>query len=143
MSKRRTDRDAVHTITSTRGSLAEDIDRRAGRYLAQMTVRTVCFIGAVTTWGRVPTWLSVALLVGAVVLPYIAVVLANAGRERPEPADSFLTLPELAAGPLPTPRGGPGAAFPGPTDPWVDVPSPRPAPDRPTTARGGPGAPGA
>ena len=107
----RTSTDRVHTITSTQGPLGEDIDRRARRYLAQMAVRTVCFLGAVLSWGRVPTWLSVALLVGAVVLPYVAVVLANAGRERPEHADSMLELRELGAAPLHPPVGAP-TAFP-------------------------------
>jgi Protein of unknown function (DUF3099) len=111
----RTDR--VHTITSTQGPLGEDIDRRARRYLVQMGIRTVCFLGAVFTWGRVPTWLSVVMLVSAVVLPYVAVVLANAGRERPEHADSFLDLREIGAAPLhppvgptaPVPPRGPGS----------------------------------
>jgi hypothetical protein len=111
--------DRVHSITSTQGPLGDDIDRRAKRYLFQMSLRTICFLGAVFTWGRVPTAVSVALLVGAVVLPYIAVVLANAGRERPERADSFLQLREIAGAPVatplaaarPVPPSGPGAPF--------------------------------
>ena len=95
--------DRVHSITSTQGPLGDDIDRRAKRYLFQMSLRTICFLGAVFTWGRVPTAVSVALLVGAVVLPYVAVILANAGRERPERADSFLQLREIAGAPVATP----------------------------------------
>ena len=43
-----------------------------------MSVRVVCFLGAVL----IDHWTRWVLLVGAVVLPYVAVVLANAGRER-------------------------------------------------------------
>jgi hypothetical protein len=103
--------DRVHSITSTQTPLGEDIDRRARRYLVQMGIRTVCFLGSVFTWGRVPTWLSVVMLVSAVVLPYVAVVLANAGRERPDHADSPLDLREIGAAPL-HPPVGPSGAFP-------------------------------
>ncbi len=43
-----------------------------------MSIRVVCFVGAVL----VDHWTRWVLLAGAVVLPYVAVVLANAGRER-------------------------------------------------------------
>ena len=95
VSKRRTGTTEVHTITSAPEPLADDIDRRARRYLLQMGLRTFCFLAAVFTWGRIPTWISVALLIGAVVLPYIAVVLANAGRERPRRPEDFVLDDEL------------------------------------------------
>ena len=40
-----------------------------------MSLRTVCFIGAVLVG---PGWLRWVLIAGAVFLPYIAVVMANA-----------------------------------------------------------------
>jgi hypothetical protein len=43
-----------------------------------MGVRTVCFVLAVVADG----WLRWALIVAAVVLPYLSVVFANGGRER-------------------------------------------------------------
>lgn len=43
-----------------------------------MLIRTACFIGAVVASG----WLRWTLVGGAVVLPYIAVVLANAANQR-------------------------------------------------------------
>ena len=89
MSTRRAGNTPVHSITSAAAPLGDDIAKRARRYLFQMGLRTLCFIGAVATWGIVPTWISVSLLVGAVILPYVAVVLANAGRERPERPDPF------------------------------------------------------
>jgi hypothetical protein len=100
VSNRRAGKEPVQSITSTAAPLGDDIARRSRRYLAQMTLRTLCFLGAVFTWGHVPTPVSVSLLVGAVVLPYVAVVLANAGRERPEQADPYTeALLQLGAAP--------------------------------------------
>ena len=48
------------------------------RYALSMAIRTACFIGAVIT----PSPYRWFLVVGAVTLPYIAVVVANAGREQ-------------------------------------------------------------
>lgn len=108
VSNRRTGSTQVHTITSAATPLGDDIAKRAHRYLLQMGLRTLCFIGAVATWDRVPTWISVSLLVGAVILPYVAVVLANAGRERPERPDEFTHVRALGAGPTDELRYGPG-----------------------------------
>jgi hypothetical protein len=53
------------------------------RYLLSMGIRTACFVLAVVALGvlhwTVVGWISV---VGAVILPYIAVVVANAKRPR-------------------------------------------------------------
>jgi len=72
----------AQSITSAPEPLGADQARRARRYLIQMGIRVVCFVVAVLTWSRVPLWVSLVLIVGAVVLPYIAVLFANAGRER-------------------------------------------------------------
>lgn len=69
--------DDVHRITGARRGLTEDIDSRARRYLITMGIRTACFVLAVAFDG----WLRWVFLVGAVFLPYFAVVIANAGRE--------------------------------------------------------------
>jgi hypothetical protein len=119
VSKRRTGTPQVHTITSAPAPLGDDIARRARRYMFQMGLRTVCFLSAVLTWGRIPTPISVVLLVSAVVLPYVAVVLANAGRERPEAADPFTDVTrQIGAGPVPAPGGpaGPSARTANPAD---------------------------
>ncbi len=78
----------VASITTAAASLSDDVARRTRRYLTQMSIRVVCFLGAVLVdhWSR---WL---LLVGAVVLPYVAVLLANAGGE-PHPAAVATPLP--------------------------------------------------
>jgi Flp pilus assembly protein TadB len=82
VSKPRPGTPEVHRITTAPEPLADDLARRTRRYLIQMGIRVVCFIAAIVTWDRVPMWVSALLLVGAVVLPYVAVILANAGRER-------------------------------------------------------------
>ena len=66
------------SITGAQVSLVEDQRARTRRYLLSMAIRTICFIGAIVASG----WLRWALLAGAVVLPYVAVVMANAGRKR-------------------------------------------------------------
>lgn len=73
---RRGDED-VFQITAAPKSLTEDVGGRTRRYLISMAVRTACVVGAVLVGG----WLRWAFLTGAVLLPYVAVVFANGGRE--------------------------------------------------------------
>ena len=73
--------EGVYRITHARTPLSEEIVGRRRRYLISMGVRTLCFLAAIVTHG----WLRWTLLVGAVVLPYVSVVIANAGRESEEP----------------------------------------------------------
>lgn len=83
-------------ITTAPEPLGDDIARRARRYLWQMGLRLVCFLLAIVVEGPA-RWV---LLAGAVVLPYIAVVLANAGRERDVGAPAAMLGPvELPAAP--------------------------------------------
>lgn len=80
----------VHRITTAPPSLSADQSRRQRSYLIQMGIRVVCFVGAVATFHRVPVVVTVLLVIGAVVLPYTAVLVANAGRERQARDTSFL-----------------------------------------------------
>ncbi len=72
--------DQVHSITGARPALRDDQAPRTRKYLISMAIRTACVLGAIA----VPGWPRWILLAGAVVLPYLAVVIANAGRERPD-----------------------------------------------------------
>ncbi len=68
---------ADHSISDVGISLSKDQSARQRKYFISMMIRTFCFILAVV----LPSpWRWVAL-VGAVTLPYIAVIAANAGRE--------------------------------------------------------------
>lgn len=76
------DRDEVVLVTTAAPSLQEERRSRERRYLITMGIRVVAFIVAIVVargWVRV---IAVAL---ALVLPWIAVVLANAGPRRTGP----------------------------------------------------------
>jgi Flp pilus assembly protein TadB len=62
------------SISAARPSKSADIRRREIRYLVSMGIRTVCFILAIVVSGPL-RW---AFIVAAFVLPYFAVVMANA-----------------------------------------------------------------
>lgn len=70
----------VIRITAAPENPAEDIARRQRRYLISMTIRTLCFVGAVVAY-RVP-WLCFTLIAASFFLPFIAVVIANAASPR-------------------------------------------------------------
>ena len=67
-------------ITTASAGADADISSRQKRYVITMLVRTLCFVIvaflAITHAG--PGWLAWMFIVGAVFLPYVAVVMANA-----------------------------------------------------------------
>ena len=75
------------TITSAQRALSDEQAGRTRKYLISMGVRTACVIGAIF----VPGWPRWVLIAGAVVLTYLAVVIANAGRERDHGAPTEVT----------------------------------------------------
>ena len=81
-------------ITTAATSPKADIAARQRRYLIAMGVRTLCFVIVVllTITHAGPGWLPWIFVVGAVVLPYVAVVMANAASTK---SDGF----ELMDGP--------------------------------------------
>jgi hypothetical protein len=70
--------DEVHRITDAGVPLSQEQAGRTRMYFVTMGIRSLCFVGAVLA----PSPWRWVLAVGAIVLPYFAVVLANAGRER-------------------------------------------------------------
>lgn len=85
-----------------------------------MGIRLVCLIAAVFAHGIV-MWL---LLAGAIVLPYIAVVEANAGRDKRELGDPLMEYRELPS--APGPAGGLGGSTPSGPPPSDDPHSSQP-----------------
>jgi hypothetical protein len=73
----------VFRITGARTGLAEDVRGRQRRYVISMGIRTMSVILAVTLW-NVERYVAVVALVLGALLPYVAVVIANAGREQPK-----------------------------------------------------------
>ncbi|MDM7890268.1 DUF3099 domain-containing protein [Curtobacterium caseinilyticum] len=69
----------TQSITSLPDSPELDRAHRLSKYVWQMAVRVVCFIGAVLVWTTWHTWLAVIPIVFAAVIPWVAVILANAG----------------------------------------------------------------
>jgi hypothetical protein len=77
----------VYDVTSAPKALSNDLSSRQRRYFFSMMIRTLCFILTVilpNPW----RWFA---LFGAVTLPYIAVVIANAGRETITPGAALLS----------------------------------------------------
>ena len=73
------DEPEVYSITTAGTvSLTADQKSREVRYLWSMSIRTLCCIAAVISPG-IWRWIFLA---GAAFLPYFAVIIANAGRER-------------------------------------------------------------
>jgi hypothetical protein len=96
----------VFTITDAQRPLSVEQAGRTRRYLISMGIRTACVIAAIF----VPGWPRWVLIAGAVVLPYLAVVVANAGRENDEPGQAGVSQQPRTALPAP------GAAIERPED---------------------------
>jgi hypothetical protein len=79
----------VHLVTQARRPLSEDIRYRQHRYLIMMGIRTLCFAIAIVLFVAHMRWLILIPAVGAIVIPYIAVIFANGGRE-PDNTRGFL-----------------------------------------------------
>jgi hypothetical protein len=73
----------TQSITALPESPEEDRAHRLSRYVWQMAVRVVCFVAAVLVWTAFHTWLVVIPIILAGVIPWVAVILANAGN-RPD-----------------------------------------------------------
>ena len=71
----------VHLVTQARRPLSEDIRYRQHRYLIMMAIRTACFAVAIIMFVNHMRFLVLIPAVGAVIIPYIAVIFANGGRE--------------------------------------------------------------
>ena len=127
--RRRAEREPVFEITAARRGLDADVSARTRRYLLSMGIRTVCFLLAIVTTGW-PRW---AFLAGALLLPYVSVVLANGGREPTRALPT--TLLECDARALPP---GPAKATAGDRSAPADSPDPAESPD-PADRPGPPG----
>ena len=69
--------------------MSEDISYRQHRYLIMMGIRTLCLGIAIVLFVLHLRWLILFPAIGAVLIPYIAVIFANGGRE-PDNMRGFL-----------------------------------------------------
>jgi low affinity Fe/Cu permease len=72
----------TNSITSLPASPEQDRERRFHRYVWQMSVRVLFFVVAVLMYTWWHTWLCVIPIVLAAVIPWVAVVIANAGNKQ-------------------------------------------------------------
>ncbi|MEU9095727.1 DUF3099 domain-containing protein [Streptomyces sp. NPDC087901] len=87
----------VFRITGARQGLAEDVRGRQRRYVISMSVRTVSVVAAAVLW-NVERHVAIVALALGVLLPYVAVVIANAGRENsPSIPSTFVPAPTRLA----------------------------------------------
>ncbi|MCD5349633.1 DUF3099 domain-containing protein [Kineosporia mesophila] len=81
----------MHSITGAVSPHSDDLDARIRRYLISMSIRVACVILAIvvhTRWGHWSWWI---FAIGAVFLPYVAVVMANATDRRGGPGPAPVT----------------------------------------------------
>ncbi|MDG4861203.1 DUF3099 domain-containing protein [Streptomyces sp. T-3] len=91
----------VFRITGARQGLSDDVRGRQRRYVISMSVRTLSVILAATLW-NVERHVAIVALVLGVLLPYVSVVIANAGRENvPSLPSTFVPAPGRAMLPPP------------------------------------------
>jgi hypothetical protein len=86
--------DEVYRITAVPQAHSDDLRSRMNRYLLSMGIRTVCVVLVVIVHGPA-RW---AFAAGALVLPYVAVVMANAARHRRGDPIDVLTPSRPAVG---------------------------------------------
>ena len=81
---------SVQRVTAARGSHTEDVSRRMRNYAFSMGIRTLCVVAFIISF---PHWYAWLFVPGAVLLPYVAVIIANAGRERAPSAIAGVQTP--------------------------------------------------
>jgi len=78
--------DAV-LITGAQQSRQQEMAKRQRRYSYTMAFRTISFVVAVVL--PIPVWAKIALIGGAIILPWTAVTAANAGPKQQKGADPW------------------------------------------------------
>ncbi|MEU6993781.1 DUF3099 domain-containing protein [Streptomyces sp. NPDC046465] len=110
----------VFRITGARQGLAEDVRGRQRRYVISMSVRTVSVVAAATLW-NVERHVALVALVLGILLPYVSVVIANAGRENiPSLPSTFVPAPSRPMLAPPAAAGATESAQEDPVEPSHD-----------------------
>lgn len=100
----------VHQITNALTPHSDDLESRMAKYLVSMLIRTACVVLVLVVHHPV-RWV---FAVGAVALPYVAVIIANntGGRRGNRVALGTPTSTKSALGFASRPAAGPGPAGP-------------------------------
>jgi hypothetical protein len=112
-------RQPVALVTEAQPSLSADIAARQRRYLIMMGIRVACFAATIALFAAGAGWLAAIPAVGAIAIPYFAVVFANGGREPASTSGFQAYEPRLPARYEPPaapewPAGSPPAGAPAP-----------------------------
>jgi hypothetical protein len=91
------DDDQVYLVTSAQRAHSEEMSGRARRYLVSMGIRTICLVLAIFV---LHGWLRLIAIAAALILPWLAVVLANAGPVVDDEQPEFITPSRLEIGPM-------------------------------------------
>jgi hypothetical protein len=102
MAWRKASDDNAIRITTAAADRGKDTSVRQRRYLISMVLRSACFVGAIVAGDG---WLRWVLIAAAVLLPYVAVVMANS--INPAPTEALPDAPTDARS-LPTGSTGLG-----------------------------------
>jgi hypothetical protein len=89
-------RDRAISVTTATSSRFAEIEHRQRNYMITMGIRTGCFLLAAFLTA-LPVWARLLLLLGSLVLPWVAVTVANAGRVREEASPHLIARPERVA----------------------------------------------
>lgn len=104
----------VHSITDAATAHSEEMRQRMIKYAVAMGIRMVCLILIFVVDG----WFKILPVIGAVFLPWFAVIIANGSDKAEVHADSLLDYAPLAQ--LDAPAAA-GAGGPGPDDPSMTL----------------------
>ncbi len=108
----RSHRPEVPLVTEAQPSLSADIAARQRRYLIMMGIRVGCFALTIALFVAGAGWFAAIPAVGAIAIPYFAVVIANGGREPASTRGFREYQPPLPARYIPPPGSGEPAARP-------------------------------
>jgi hypothetical protein len=90
--ERTSDDPEVHSITTAALSHSEDMHKRMVRYATAMGIRMVCIVLLLVVDG----WFKLLAIAGAVFLPWVAVIIANAQDKAETTSSALLDVPPPA-----------------------------------------------
>ncbi len=107
-------RKSAYLVTEAQPPLSADIASRQRRYLIMMGIRVACFAATIALFAEGAGWLAAIPAVGAIAIPYFAVVIANGGREPASTTGFRAYEPRLPTHYIPPGAAGWPAAGPAP-----------------------------
>ena len=107
----------VHSITDAAAAHSEEMRQRMIKYAVAMGIRMVCLLLIFVVDG----WLKILPVLGAVFLPWFAVIIANGSDKAEVHADSLLDYAPLAQLEAPATDAAAEPAGPVPEDPSLTL----------------------